>query len=462
MDFLVFIKNNLKLNSPVIGKGLAIIPFSCRPGIGKIYQQRRREITCFDTLNHLRKQSFIYQRFYNIVNYAYQKVPFYRDFYNKKKFCLESLKSYDDIKRVPVINKDILKQYELDSRSVNIKNRYLVNTGGSSGSPLSFYVSSDFIGTEWAHMHFIWRKLGYDIKDMKLVFAGAGDIGGAGIKYDALRHSFFVDIFQDNRFIARKLKRILKTHKVYYLHGYPSALYEFSLFCRDKDPELCEMLKDQLEGVFLGSEYPMPLYRNTIEGTFEIPSVSWYGHTERCVLAYEKGKPFVYHPFQTYGYAESLDMGANGVHHLVGTSYYNLASPLIRYDTEDEVNAPSVINGILESFMIRHGRAGQFILDKNAHKIPLTGLIFGRHHKLFDHCMHIQVAQERPGEALVLYVPLEHRSRLNDPASLFDKSNIAMDFTFRRLKAPVKTLSGKINLLIPYENAIQSMKEDNA
>lgn len=454
MDFLVFMKNYLKINSPVIGKGLAIIPFKRRPGIGRIYGQRHREIAVFDTLDHSRKQAFIYKRFYEIVNYAYHHVPFYRDFYRKEKFSPDSLRTYDDIKRVPIINKDILRNYEMEERSVNMKSRYLVNTGGSSGKPLSLYVSSGFIGNEWAHMHYIWRKLGYDIRDMKLVFAGGSDIGSTGIKYDALRHSYFVDIYQDDHLIAEKLKRILRTQKVHYLHGYPSALYEFSLYCRDKDPELCALLKDQLEGVFLGSEYPMPLYRSTIEETFDIPSVSWYGHTERCVLAYEKREKFVYYPFQTYGYTEALDLGGNDVHHLVGTSYYNLASPLIRYNTEDEVNAPSLTGGILEHFMIRHGRAGQFILDKHARKIPLTGLIFGRHHRLFDYCMHIQVAQNTPGEALVLYVPLEQQKGISDPGALFDKSNVAMDFTFRKLEAPVKTSSGKINLLVPYEDAI--------
>src|SRR5690606_33596347 len=144
-----------------------------------------------------------------------------------------------------------------------------------------------------------------------------------------------------------------------------------------------------------GSELPSPLLRETVEKLLGCSSVSWYGHTERAILAYEKEGSATYYPFFTYGFAEALDEGR-----LVCTSYYNRASPLIRYDTGDRVD-PVVNDGLLDKFKISNGREGDFIIDKLGNKIFLTGLIFGRHHELFESARHIQIYQPATGIAEV-------------------------------------------------------------
>ena len=66
------------------------------------------------------------------------------------------------------------------------------------------------------------------------------------------------------------------------------------------------MLSVNLKGAFLGSEYPHKQYREVIEDVFDIDTISWYGHTERAVLAYEKHEQFVYEPFLSYGFSEAI------------------------------------------------------------------------------------------------------------------------------------------------------------
>lgn len=449
MSLIVFVKKNLSINSPFIGKALSLIPFENRPGVGGVYQKRRSDISAYETLDIEGKRAYIYRNFRSILNYAYEHVPFYKSFYDEKGFSPMDVKCFDDIKQVPVINKEILKQYTVEERTANVKDKYLVNTGGSSGNPLSFYVSSKMIANEWAHMHRIWEYLGYKPSSLKLTFAGRSEFKKSCVEYDALRHSYAVNIYEDLELCAVELKKILKKYRVEYLHGYPSALYEFSLYCRDHDNDLMGLLRKNLKGAFLSSEYPMPLFRDTIEKVFNISSISWYGHTERSILAYESGK-YVYTPFQTYGYTEALDSDLSGVKKLAGTSFYNLASPLIRYDTYDEISEVSINHGVLQSFSIAGGRAGEFILDAKNKKIPLTGLIFGRHHRLFDVCSHLQIAQQEPGEAVILYVLSDEIQELPHPEKLFDSSNVDIRFRFRLIDRPIKTISGKVNLLVNY------------
>jgi phenylacetate-CoA ligase len=436
--------NDIKL--PIsVGQCLSYIPYSCRPVIRQTYVRSKKEIATFNQYGDKQKEQFIFDRIYTIVKYAISFVDFYRDYYSACNFKLSDLQIFPDIDKIPVINKDVLLKYPIGKRTnINVP-KYIVNTGGSSGHSLSFYIQPSSMGHEWAHMHTIWSKLGFHPSDIKLGIAGRGNIKNC-IEYDFTRHSVDLDIYKPFSTYSDLLKKLLCKHPVKYLHGYPSALYELALYCKS-DTELRDLFRESLKGAFLSSEYPYSYFRDVIEAAFNIPSVSWYGHTERCVLAYEKYEKFKYYPFQTYGYTETVKKD-DGTHGLIGTSYYNQASPLIRYDTEDSVNNPIYDGHILKSFEIKDGRKGQFVIDKDGNKISLTGLIFGRHHKLFDYCSHIQISQQKKGEAIILYVLNKQLPMGESPDSLFDAINVNIHFLFKEIENPIKTPSGKVNILV--------------
>lgn len=438
------LKNN-DIQVPVwMGQLLAYIPYSVRPIVGQCYARRKREIQLFESLSPEAKQRFIFNRMYDIVNYSINNIPFYKRFYADKGFSLSMLRGFDDIQRIPVINKNILLQYSIEERSNLHVPNFLVNTGGSSGHTLSFYVQPSSIGNEWAHIHEMWGQIGFRPSDLKLYIAGRSKVRH-GVDYEFARHTLSLDMYMPFERTSPRLKMYLRKYPCYYLHGYPSVLSEFAEYCRC-DMELLSLLKGKLRGAFLTSEYPYSKYRNVIEEVFQIPTQSFYGHTERCIMAYETSEKFRFIPFQTYGYAEGLK-NADGHYNLVGTSYYNQASPLIRYDTQDVIDNPFIENGIMTSFDIFEGRSGQFILDKNGRKISLTGLIMGRHHELFDYCSHIQISQQSKGEAVIYYV-LKEKNDSIDPKSLFDSSNTDIDFRFISISEPIRTISGKVNLLV--------------
>lgn len=438
------LKNN-DVQVPVwVGQFLSYIPYSMRPIVGQCYARRKREIRLFDSLSLEEKQRFIFNRMYDIVKYSIRYIPFYQKFYADKGFSLAMLKSFEDIQRIPIINKSILLQYSMDERSnVHVPN-FLVNTGGSSGHTLSFYVQPSSIGNEWAHIHNMWGRIGFRPSDLKLYIAGRSRVRH-GVDYEFARHTLSLDMYMPFEQTSPRLKMYLRKYPCYYLHGYPSVLSEFAEYCK-RDMELLSLLKERLRGAFLTSEYPYPKYRNVIEEVFEIPTQSFYGHTERCIMAYETSEKFKFVPFQTYGYAEAIK-NTDGHCNLVGTSYYNQASPLIRYDTQDVIDNPTMDSGIMTTFNIFEGRSGQFILDKNNRRISLTGLIMGRHHELFDYCSHIQISQCIKGKATIYYV-LKEKNRQIDPKALFNNSNIDIDFQFKLIPEPIRTVSGKVNLLV--------------
>ncbi len=439
---LNFLKTR-KITLPIwLGLLLNKIPYNKRPGIGELYEKQSKLINSFKTFSSKEKEEYIINQFVRIFTHAYNNIPFYNDLYTKHGIEPGDIKSISDIKRVPVITKSDLRKYELEDRSFKVKNRLLVNTGGSSGNPFSFYMDPLRYGNEWAHIHNMWSVYGYKPSDLKLGFGGRAKVNNK-ITYDFARNSLIYDIYGDESKQAKELVEIQRRYKIKYLHGYPSAIYEFAIHC-ETDNKLLTLLRENLKAVFLSSETPLPHYRSKIENVFGVPCQPFYGHTETCVMAIEEEKN-IYSAYQTYGFAESIKY--HDKYHLIGTSYFNFASPLIRYDTEDLIEPLRSGEAILSQFQIKEGRIGDYILDKNGKKIPLTGLIFGRHHELFNFSDHIQVFQDDPGKAIILFVPNKHID-MNDVHKLFDSDNVEIEFSFKKINYPILTSSGKVNLKV--------------
>jgi phenylacetate-CoA ligase len=431
------------LTPPFIGQILANIPFSKRPGIGGTYKKRLKEINDVEGYTAVERKAYILNKMKLIVEHAYNTVPFYEHFYNENNFHPLDLKEFEDIKKIPITRKSDLLKWDIEKRSFTAKGRYAVNTGGTSGQPLAFYITPDSMGHEWAHIHSIWKQLDYHSSDLRLVFGGRSVLGKK-IEYDATRHQFNIDIYSDYSKIRNELLALFSKNEIRFLHGYPSAIYEFALFVKT-DVELLNLLRESIHGIFLGSEFPHNYFRETIETTFEAKTVSWYGHTERAILAYEKEESFLYFPFHSYGHTEVV-LNNEEEYEVIGTSYNNFASPFIRYSTEDTIDAPTFNEGVLESFLIVKGRSGEFVFDKNGKKIALTGLIFGRHHELFDYSNQIQVYQKESGYITILYSSTEVNE--TEAKAMFDTNNVELIFDFKRIGNPIKTPSGKIKLLV--------------
>ena len=422
------------------------IAYELRPHYSGLFRQFSKDVLAWEKLSVQEQKVLIFQRCSSLVNFAYAHVPFYRDYYKRNHFTPDQLRSFSDLKRIPIVNKKTLSNVPLEQRTSSILPHYYLNTGGSSGISLDFYTDRHLSPKERAYMHYMWYSvLGFDSSMTRLRLTGRSDIQN-GIDYTYFQNVISWDIYTDFPQVAAILKN---NHQhmpsIYFLHGYPSALYEFALYC-EKDLELHSLLKKKLKGILFCSEFPFDMWRDKIETVFGVKTLSWYGHTEACVLAYEKKEKKYYVPFQSYGFAEAFSAEGNE-YHLVGTDYFNFASPFIRYDTEDLVEQCEYDSEILTSFQIKNGRAGQFIQDRNNKKIALTGLIFGRHHKLFDYCSNIQVAEVEPGKAIVFYV-LKKELPLKDPGSLFNAENVDIQFEFNEIPAPIRTKSGKVHLLV--------------
>lgn len=377
-----------------------------------------------------------------IVEHALNNTPFYRNIYHAKSITSASITTFEDIHKLPILTKQCFQTVPLSERSIQAHALKKSNTGGTTGQPLAFYLDKDAYAREWAHMHAIWSKLGYHYSDEKITIRGK-NIGAQYYKYNFNQNEFLINAYvslQDNLDACREL--ILK-RDIKWIHGYPSSVFSFLYELENTDAVLFEILIKKVKGVFLGSEYPAPKYRNYIENHCGLRSISWYGHSEMAVLAPEREPGSgIYYPFQSYGFAEAIPEG--NTHRLIATATHNFATPFIRYDTGDLID-PTFKEGLLESFRIKEGRNSENVIDRNARSISLTGLIFGRHHKAFEYSEHIQVRQSAPGKIEIF---ITSKTKRSDWADQFDFSNAFFDITFSQIDTPIRTPSGKVQLLL--------------
>lgn len=420
-----------------VGVFLNKIPMSLR--LGRAYNTFKKNCTTAIS-DHTKAEQHTKTK--NLLLHAINNTIFYKEFYTKNNFDPAKVNSFDDISKIPIVRKIDLQQHPIENRSVTSLALKKSNTGGTTGQPLNFYLEKNAYAREWAHMHAIWAKLGYHFTDEKITIRGR-NIGNTYFKYNVNQNEFLINAYTpliDNINACRQL--ILKRN-IRWIHGYPSSITSFLKELENTDPVLFEVLISKIKGVFLGSEFPAPQYRSYIEDHCGLRTISWYGHSEMAVLAPElEPGSGEYYPFQSYGLAEAVF--DNNSYRLIATSTYNYATPFIRYDTGDLIH-PTFKDGILQSFRIKEGRTSESVTDLKGRSISLTGLIFGRHHKAFDHCEHVQVRQDVSGHIEII---ISSKNTRSDWAELFDFTNSFFDIKYTQIDSPIRTPLGKVQLLL--------------
>lgn len=416
-----------------IGKYLVKVPFSWR--LGKDYTYFKNLIEEYQHWNDDRQANYLIEHINAILDFAWNNIPFYRKFYQEHGISSYKINYLDQFEKFPILSKDNAR---ILSKSIN--GFMLLNTGGSSGIPFSFYVDKNAFAREWAHMHYIWNLAGYKVHDLKLTLRGKNI--DRYVKYNAVHNEFIINTYQKVNQNNNKIMKLFHDFIIKYVHGYPSAVYNFF-----KELEICtsetekKIIKRNLRSCLLGSEFPAQYMKDYLLDKWNLNSISWYGHSEMCVLAYDKNSDNRYYPLYTYGFVEEVGQK------LIGTSFHNYDMPLIRYDTNDIVNAKKQDNGLINYFSITAGRQGDFVTDRDGVKIPLTALLFGRHHKIFNIAKFIQVGQQKNGE-VTFYVTLNCNNHKYDLSQFFDISNVNIECNFVLLQEPILTKTGKFKLKV--------------
>lgn len=413
----------------------------------KVYEElRKTEIFSEEELDNIVKEKLIEQ-----IKYAYKYVPYYRENYNEND--VKTMDSLSDIERFPFIDKEIVKSNEDQFISDKFKKSELIQkkTSGSTGMPLAIYMNKDTTLKEWAFVVHIWERIGFTSKSSRILMREIEDKNKGICYFDGLKNELRIDISNMTPENMEIYCKAIERYKPDYIHGYPSATLQLCKFIEKRG------IKHQFKGVLPSSEGMSKEEVNYIKRVLNCPCLSFYGHTERLVMAGQCECSECYHVEPLYGYCELIDKNGEVIREegktgeIVATGFCNTGMPLIRYKTGDlaEWSLKKCSCGRNYKLLKKlEGRTTEYLVDCNNNKISLTAFRYSFYEQ---HVNSFQFYQDEPGKVFVRIIPEEDFTELdkrNILKTLEEDCDSQIEFCIEKVKSISKKKSGKRELII--------------
>jgi phenylacetate-CoA ligase len=328
-----------------------------------------------------------------ILTYSYQNVPYYKDLFNKVSFNPFKFSDFEQIKNIPFLTREIIKDNFNELKSTKgVKNGYYLGlTGGSTGLPLKFYLDFNSIYKENAFIYFYRKKLGYKFSD-KLITFRAIEYANKQWKFNPMYNEMLFCPLKLSKLTIANYARRMNEFKPDYLNGYLSTIWYFAKLLEEYKINFTFKIK----GIFLISENIDDNQRKFIEEFFKAKSATFYGHSERCVIAEEiTWNRYKFDPY--YGYTEQIHIAENE-YSIVGTGFLNYLMPFIRYKTDDTCfpeNQNYLIGGKRSSTNGFYGHNDEFLS---------TMTLLNLEKAIFKNIPRYQFIQNEKGKADLLVV----------------------------------------------------------
>jgi phenylacetate-CoA ligase len=307
------------------------------------------------------------------------ETPFYKQTFSEYGFNINAEDVYTELGKLPVINKNIVKNNINLFYNSGYKGKTLtMKTSGSTGSGLVFPYSIEMENREWA---VVWRFRRLHGIDMGW---WCGWFGGKSI-ISIKNHSFpywrinipgkqvmFSAYHLNQNTVKDYYNEIAKRH-LKWLHGYPSnlSLLASCIYEKGLPPLNC------VTHITLSSENLLENQKNIIKQIFSRAKIcQHYGLSEGVASISENinGDLAVNDDFCHVEFIPLLPENPN-LCRIIGTGFSNEAFPLIRYDTGDIANVEYSPNRATKILSI-DGRQEDFISLPNGVKLGRLDHIF--------------------------------------------------------------------------------------
>lgn len=279
-----------------------------------------------------------------VLNNAQQNSLFYQDFH---KNSLTKLNSLEDIKKLPILKKEIFKKAIQENtilcNGYNKNNLDCGHTTGSTGTPLEMCFDKECTSKRtlvqsrlWKdmgilpHKRFvkIWRDKKLSKNELKLKDAGLLHPIAVGDVNDPISSATTNEKLQN-------IKSELQSFDPQVIRGYVSALYSIASLL-----ELHNIKFKNLESVVTSAEYLPSQMWEYFEKVFGCTVYNLYGGTEAPSIAVNKKDSHNLTISEDLYFIEVLDENGNDVKPgeqglITITDLYSKATPLIRYQIGD-------------------------------------------------------------------------------------------------------------------------------
>ena len=321
--------------------GRLLLSLACRlRGVDTLQQLAEIEGAPFLPRETVRANQF--RQLSSLLTHAENHVPYYREMFRSLGITSRDIRGFSDFSRLPVLTKDIIRERQRDLVRADVPLESLEPhfSGGSTGVPLMFYRSRQYMASSDAGTYRNLQQCGWRPGEMIAFFWGSNDKLGSMPPWEFelrqhLRRSYQFDPFRSGEGeMAAWAERIRRLRPTVIL-GYASTIARFASFL-----ESTYHASPPLRGVFTTAEKLYQPQREVIERVFRCHAFDCYGSSEVQNISAEcpQGKM---HVCADYVVLEE-ERAEGGAHQpFLLTSLKNWSMPFIRYRNEDCGNLSS-------------------------------------------------------------------------------------------------------------------------
>ena len=301
--------------------------------------RRRLEQSQWNSQDTIDRQAFHAVKAF--LERAGEKVPYYRKLYETYHFQPRDMVDWGDLARLPLLDKAIIRGNTQSLTAEDASGLKSFNTGGSSGEPLTFYLSRERVSHDVAAKWRATRWWDVDIGDPEIVLWGSPVELGAQDRLKQVRDRLFrtrlLPAFAMSDENMEDYLRIIARTRPRILFGYPSALALLAERAERLGAPRGLYQRDRV--IFCTGERLYPAQRERVEGVFGGQVANGYGGRDAGFIAHECpaggmhlcAEDIVVEIVDTAG--TPLPAGEPG--EIVVTHMATSAFPFIRYRTGD-------------------------------------------------------------------------------------------------------------------------------
>ena len=381
--------------------------------------------------------------FLDLFQRAFDRSPFYRQLYMEAGLHKEDIKSLEDIKKLPIITKDMIKAHA-DEIRIAPKWKLIKNhTSGTTGTPLMVYEDWPSIWREQAYFYCYRKRCGYIYGQPIVSLRGNLEKKDLYLKVH-ISNTLYLSSYNINPQTTELYYKQIVKHKPVAIEGYPSSLYSLALMMRDKGLQL------HIPVAFTSSESLLDYQRELIEKQFDTQIFDHYGTTERTIRLSESFNHNGYFEDPGYSINEYTEDGE------ITTSLINFSFPLIRYKGNDVIEMMEATEENPQVIVKKvQGRKSSYLIGKDG--TEYSGALLTRVFKEIRTIDNAQFIQEKRGEVRLNYVPGREFSKEDERKLVYAvKEQLGEDnfeFAFYPVSANEMVYSsrGKFNYIIQLE-----------
>jgi phenylacetate-CoA ligase len=389
--------------------------------------------------------------------YAAQKVPYYRNYWTGK-----DKSNIGDINAWPILDKDIVRNHptQFISDDFNIKDLSVMHTSGTSGKPMTIYLSKESFGLWYALYDLrIKKENGVDpFKDAYGTFAGQLICAQNQTKapfwvHNQLGKQVYFSSYHLNENNIQSYVKAMDDYKLTYLMGYTSALHSVVVLAKAQNIEL-----PKLKLVITNAEPLFDHQRELISAAFQCPVVQTYSGCEYAFGGTEDLQKNMW-LWPESGLLEVLTVDGNiqpyGQGAFLATGLVNKAMPLIRYKIGDSgtIEDPEITKSIGNMLRLTSidGRTDDLI------KTP-DGRLVGRLDPVFKADFAIKEAQIIQEKLTLIILKVVEDKNFNEAqkqeliARLKDRVGDAIEIQYQSVDSIARNANGKFKAVISMIN----------